>query len=257
MKNLTNKSVMAAVAIATCGLAASAVPAFADPLTTLANFKVDDASLGGGNSFSFTNAGASSTLTTIGDSVAVDFSYTVAANTYNGAAGVNIPAILTLTSSVAGLAASAGGTDAQPLTDVVLTVTAKTPVGGKSNLFSVVFSDPGIPSDGLTYGHNGTQTATLKGDNGGASGENVFLTSDFLDLTGATREGFGVEFTNVTPGLSIAGNGYLSSFTSQGAGQFEANAGTGQNRTPEPASLMTLGLGAVGLLIRRRRSIKA
>jgi hypothetical protein len=256
MKNLLNKKVMAAAAIATCSLAVSAVPAFAGPLTTLANYKVDDSALAGGNAFQFLNSGSTSTLTNIGDSVAVDFSYTVAANTYNGAAGVNIPAELTLTSTVHSTATAFAGSDYQPMTNVVLTITADTPVNGKSNLFSVVFSPAGVASDGLTYGHNGTNTATLKGDNGGSAGDTVTLTSDFLDLTGAKREGFVLEFTNVTPGLSVANNGYLSSFTSQGAGQLEADAGAG-NRVPEPASLMTLGLGAVGLLVRRRRSTKA
>jgi hypothetical protein len=262
MRNLLRKKMVVATAMVASSLALSVASAFAGPLTTLANYKVNDPFLAGGNAFEFINAGTASTLSSIddlrpngGNSVLVDFSYTVAANTYNGAAGVNIPAELTLTSTVAGPAATAGGIDAQPMTDVLLTITALTPVNGKSNLFSVIVSLPGLPSDGLTYGHDGTNTATLKGDNGGNAGEHVTLSSDFLDLTGATREGYVLEFTNVTPGLSIAGNGFLSNFTALGAGQLEADAGNGQ-RIPEAATLTTLGLGAACLLLGRRRGTK-
>ena len=197
----------------------------------VAQYKVDDPTLGGGNAFSFTNAGPGSSLSQIGDSVHVDFEYTITANTYNGLAGAIIPAEMTFSAGVAGPASQTTvglqTLDVQPMSDMVITITADTPMTGlnggtaDTNLLTLT-----VGSTGLTYGVDGGAVANIKGDNGGTPADTVTLSSDFVDFTGATQEAYDLELTNVTPGVTIT-NSYLSSFNATGAGDFDANANTG------------------------------
>ncbi len=66
--------------------------------------------------------------------------------------------------------------------------------------------------------------------------------------------GFGISFAlvNVTPGLHITGTS-IGSFTASVAGNFSDNVGRGDIPVPEPASMLLLGTGLVGLGARLRR----
>ena len=215
--------------------------AVAAPTTTFAQAKQDVT----GNQFQFTNTGATSTFTTIG-SIPVDFQY-YAPNSY-GAVLTTIPATLNFSAVAAAPAQTLGSVVDQSLKNVNLTLTALTPVGGKTNLLSATSSAGDLT--GLLGGGSGTEFSSTPTDN-------IGFTSDFIDLTGSTDRNFAFSFSSINPNLSLAQNGYLSGFTAAGTGTFASNFGT---PVPEPAANASLalgGLGLLGLMLRARKTRRA
>jgi len=230
------------IAVASCALMAAAlVPAIAGPFATFNQTGSNP------NPWVFTNTGATSTFTVVSGSIPVDFTYSVA-NGY-GATGLNIPATLTFSASVAAKATSAtlGVTtyDEQDMVLNSLVITADTPVGGLSNLLTV-------SGTGAIVGVNGGTTPAFAGDS--SVGQIVNMSSDFLTFAGFESFNLAYVLTSAAP-LHIQGNSYLRTFHASGTGNFSAAQAT--FGVPEPstnAAFLFGGLALLGLIAFGRKT---
>lgn len=223
MKKL--RPLAAAIAVAAALSLAAAHPASAQ---TVAAFNQATSA----NAFVFTNSGTSSSLDA--GPTQVVFSFLVP-NSY-GPVSQTIDGTLTLTSTVSGLATTSGPLVSQGLDNVDVTITANTPVNGKTDLLS--FSG----AQGSLTGLNGGNTAAEFVFNPSSS------MSDFFNF-GNIGSTFALTFGK-GQSLSVANNGYLHSFRSAGNGQFTA--------VPETAGMTTIALMLIGtgiLLFARRRRL--
>lgn len=223
--------------------AASFAPAVAQNTITFAQFQLGNGAPA--NPFIFTNAGAGSTISVVGGSVPVNFTYQVA-NTYGAAIGAPIAATMTFTALVSGPASSAviAGklTDFQNIQLTNMVFTANVPVGGQTNLLSL------NSSTGTISGKDKGSTAGLTGDS--SVGDTVNFSSAFLpSFAGAQSENYSLSFTSVNPSLTIAGNGYLRGFSTSGTGTFA-------EVTPEAGSLALLSFGVLPLVALKLRNRK-
>lgn len=226
----------------------STSPAAAQGSTTFAQYNVDAT----GNVYSFINSGPTSTLFTNNDpghpnlvqTIPVTFVYNI--NNGYGPNNTNIPARLSLTSQVSGLAQPYGIFVDQPLGQFNLTLTALTPVGGKTNLLTVT------NSTGDITGISGGSTGSTSGDQ--QLNNNINFSSDFISFNGSSSRSFNIGFTSINPPLSInPTNQYLNNFTASGNGSFAAVV------APEPGSLFSLSVlgGCLAVCLLRRRALSA
>jgi hypothetical protein len=116
--------------------------------------------------------------------------------------------------------------------------------GGGINYLSGTFQD-------ALFGFG---TNVLMGASTAFPGEDVTFTSDYA-IAFAPNLALSLSMINVTPPVSIV-NGSLSSFNASISGNFQAD-GVQRDVVPEPASMLLLGTGLVGLGARLRRRSKA
>jgi hypothetical protein len=174
-----------------------------------------------------------------------------------GAKETTIQAVETITASASDTASSnpAKGQnyDVQPLNKVIITITAKKPVDGKSLLLRVT------DSTGVIGGVDGSTAATFLGDT--TLGHKVNFSSDFLDFSKTKDRSYRVRLLGVEPALAIDKDGYLASFKAgvnqiregQPTATFSADVAPAKVApNPEPSTLTLAAVGAAGLLGRRR-----
>jgi hypothetical protein len=114
-------------------------------------------------------------------------------------------------------------------------------VSDMANLLTLHFTNATLAGAGGSGALFGTQPG----------GGTVTYTSDFLDFTGQTAGDFSIGLSGITPGFSAA------AWTADSVGTFASDSANGGNGVPEPATwtMMIIGFGGVGALIRRRRSL--
>jgi PEP-CTERM motif len=208
-------------------------------ISTFANFAQKDNS----QSFIFTNLGASSTFGTTA-SMPVNFTFTQA-NSY-GAVNQNIAAHLTLSSVVSNFDDIPGDIFLQPLRQIFATITADTAVAGKTLLLQTLVGT--TDSTGVLFGQSGSNGGGLVADT--AVGNDFSFKSDFLNFAATTSRNYSFALSSLEPALSGNDNNYLNNFTAFGSGSFAADIAV-----PEPSTLVMLGLGGIGLVAVRRRSL--
>ena len=111
-----------------------------------------------------------------------------------------------------------------------------------ANLLTLTFS-------GATLAGGGGSGALF----GSTPGGTVTYTSDFLDFTGQSAGDFSLALSGITPGFGA------SFWSGDSTGTFASDSGGGPNVVPEPGTwtMMILGFGGVGALMRRRRQALA
>jgi hypothetical protein len=113
--------------------------------------------------------------------------------------------------------------------------------GGGNNYLTAAFS--AFTLSPILGGPPGGTAAYL---NAAQPPDSLTLTSQYAGFMPAT--GMSVGFSNVSPGLSIAGDGSLAGFTGQNAGTFSAAA---IDPVPEPSTLFMASVAvAIGSLVR-------
>ncbi len=198
--------------------------------------------IGGDKSFQFLNTGATSTFVTqdtTTSSTVIPVNFTFLAPNTSGFVNVALPANLVITSVVSNTA-SFGLTASQPLTNVQISFVGTGPVLG--NLLTLA------NSTGVLGGALGDSTAGLEEtDNGGV--QIVNFASNYINFNNSTQRNYSIALNNVNAALANGGNGYLQSFQSNASGVFASNG-----IAPEPSTLALLGIGALGLVVRKRKN---
>jgi hypothetical protein len=125
-------------------------------------------------------------------------------------------------------------------------------IGGTgANFLTAVFSPVNVATSPTgVNGGVGTQDASLQA---GQPPDNLVLTSDFATFVAPT--GLSISFVNVSPTLSMAGDGSIASFTAQNSGLASASF---TSFVPEPGTLYLASMAvAFGSLVYGKKRLTA
>ena len=230
-------------------------PAMASPIT-FANYSISV----GGDSWTVTTVG---TTTTITDTKAVTFEFTVANSL--GAAFTAIPATLVLSTSSSQLGTcSSSGCASGSFTQYGYAGTFSfTDTANSQNLLSGTFA--------TTAGSLSTTGAQLGATIGGSGGTlqasatpsdltQLVMTSAYLNLTGDTQETATFSLSSASPPFSLQGisgnTAYpaVGTVTASSSGTFSSDSPA---LTPEPATLSLMGGALIGLAMLRRKKLSS
>src|SRR5579871_1343765 len=107
--------------------------------------------------------------------------------------------------------------------DNTIQIVLDTPVDGKSNFLTVMYSD-------ILSGRLGSHEASLRASDAasGVPPDTVTFTSDFINFTGTINHGFSLSFSSVDTnddgnGLEQGDGGFFKSFTAAATGTFDTN----------------------------------
>ena len=266
---------LGSVVVSIAWLMASSDPARALPLT-FAQFQ----EAGRSEPFSFKSTAATGSLSTLGNSTAVSFSFKP-----NAILGVLAPALtgnlaarLSLTATASSAAPfddgayAMGGqrgtsqTDDQPFDSLRMAFTLDRPYQGHSNLLTLSVTPENVgsvnESNPTLVGSQGAHSATI---DGGTLDLGVAFSSDFLDFSVTVQRDFALSFTAVNPvGISFdqRTQTFLSNFVADATGTFDSDPPPTTMQfgafIPEPASISVFAMGLLGMVgfgrPRRRRS---
>ncbi len=213
------RAAVAAIALLMIGSVAYAAP------IQFADFHLVNAT----QPFSLTNNGGTS-LTVQALSVPVVFNFT----SQSGLPTADHNAILTInpagTAATTLAAIAAGSLLDQPINPLNFSILDSST--GK-NLLSL------STSSGDLVGMSGGATASLSGMNSGA------YTSDFATFNASATRSYNLGLGTLSAPLSLGPGGFLNSFIANVNGQFTVDSGGFRPNTPEPASIVLSGLGAL------------
>jgi PEP-CTERM motif len=195
-------------------------------------------------SFTFTPS-ASGASFGLSSAIPVNFQYQ--ATNSLGPVGINIPALLTMSSVNQGSLVTEGGFLIQPLQNIEMRFTSLSAPSNVGDLLRLSLTT------GNLITRPGSQTASLTGTESPTGGSVVNFASDYLDFSVPLQnKNFSISLTSVEPRIADGGNGFLAPFVATGTGNFGSSPlPPPKNQIPEPGTLALVALG--GLLFARRR----
>ena len=178
--------------------------------------------------------------------------------TITGAAGVTTISGTNIPITITGMENTVGSTAGFLTLSATSFGAAALVSGDDQQHFTGTWSICNTPVCAINY-LSGTFADLGTGQAGGAAfaldaatpGDTVTFTTNGPITSTALDRAISFAFTNWTPGVSIVG-GTIGSATASIAGNFSGNI-TQQQTIPEPASMLLLGSGLLGLAVARRR----
>ncbi len=206
-------------AILTVALGCLIAPVARAQLTTFAQFFERD----GANAFSYTSAGtagAGGSASLSATDVAIFFQYMGTTTLPADLAGIQNAHLTFSSFTTLGPAPSGVGFNevfnGSGVNSALITITRDTPAaegnGSRTVLLQAVFTP-------FVFGGSGGSGAL----NASSLSGTVTFTSDFLLFQGSQERDLALAFSSISPGLSIAPNGFFNSFTAAGTGTFSSS----------------------------------
>jgi hypothetical protein len=203
---------------------------------------------GGTQDYTLTNTGSSNVLH---GSSTINFFYENISGTLPPELQGLVHATLTIDATSTVMDLVSGGNISESGFSGTFSILDNSMVNGQNNLLSGSFST----------------LATISGTNNGTSANfgdstppltEVTFNSAFINF-GATplTEAFAISFSSVTPSLANGTNNFLAAFSAAGSGTFSADPAPSSVNTPEPVSMLSMGLGLLALGLYGKRRLRA